>query len=84
MPGVSLTTVEVGTIGANPISDWIDTPTKETITVNSAQLELALGNPADDHSVPGERAVYLDAYLQMHTKKLPVGDATFTLPAAQP
>jgi hypothetical protein len=48
--------VEVGTIESNPISDWIDTPTKETITVDGAQLELALDNPGDDRGVPGERA----------------------------
>ncbi|MBK1787810.1 CocE/NonD family hydrolase [Prauserella cavernicola] len=75
--------VEVGTIESGPLSDWIDTPSYQTITVDDAQLELALDNPADDQKVPGEQAVYLDLYKQMYTKQLSVGDPSFTLPPAQ-
>ncbi|WP_157357483.1 CocE/NonD family hydrolase [Amycolatopsis nigrescens] len=78
-PGHSLA-VEIGTIQAGVLGDWIDTPSNETINVADARLDLALDDTADDTATPGERAPYLDAYLQLNTKKLPIGEASFAIP----
>ncbi|GAB3451918.1 CocE/NonD family hydrolase [Actinophytocola sediminis] len=72
--------VEIGTIQAGPLNDWIDTPSREKIRVNDAKLTLAVDNPADDTATPGGRAPYLDTYLQLNTKELPVGSPSFTVP----
>ncbi|MBB4688342.1 CocE/NonD family hydrolase [Amycolatopsis jiangsuensis] len=71
--------VEIGTIPPTA-GDWLDTPSREKITVSDARLRLALDDPADDTPTAGERAPYLDTYLQGYTSKLTVGTPTFTLP----
>ncbi|MEU6130044.1 CocE/NonD family hydrolase [Saccharopolyspora sp. NPDC047091] len=76
--------VEIGTVEPGgvqtPFRDWIDTPSRETVQVHGARLDLALDDPADDVEVPGERAPYLDLYLAMFTAPLPQAEPTFTLP----
>ncbi|MEU5848553.1 hypothetical protein [Saccharopolyspora shandongensis] len=78
--------VGIGTVqpsGATaPFRDWIDTPSRETIEVDGAQLELALDDPADDTTTDGDRAPYLDIYLLLNTKKLPIGTSSFTMPTS--
>ena len=59
---VEIGTVEPGGI-QTPFRDWIDTPSRETVQVHGARLDLALDDPADDVEVPGTRAPYLDLYL---------------------
>jgi predicted acyl esterase len=82
--------VEIGTISPDvgpvpptfsPGSDWLATPSLETIEVTDAELDLALDNPADDTATAGARSTYLDIYLAQRTKNLPVGPATFTVPS---
>ncbi|MGB3438470.1 MAG: CocE/NonD family hydrolase [Actinophytocola sp.] len=75
--------VEIGTIQAGPHSDWIDTPSRETIKVRDARLDLALDDPADDTATEGARAPYLDDYLGLYGVELPAGPATFTVPAVR-
>ncbi|MEU6266646.1 hypothetical protein [Saccharopolyspora shandongensis] len=78
--------VGTGTVqpsGANaPFRDWIDTPSRERIEVDGAQLELALDDPAGDTATDGDRAPYLDIYLLLNTKKLPIGTPSFTVPTS--
>lgn len=75
--------VEIGTIEAGPLSDWIDTPSNETIVVTNARLNLALDDPADDIETSGERALYLDSYLSISTAPLPAAEVSFTVPPAR-
>ena len=72
----------IGTIqpGFGLDNDWIDTPSFERITVQGARLELALDNPADDTTTPGDPAPWLDTYQQVYTEKLSFGTPTFTVP----
>ncbi|QFU87185.1 CocE/NonD family hydrolase [Amycolatopsis sp. YIM 10] len=72
--------VEIGTIQANALNDWIDTPSRKKIEVTGARLELATDDPADDVATEGARAPYLDTYLGIYTSKLPIGKPEFTLP----
>ncbi|MBC8091297.1 MAG: CocE/NonD family hydrolase [Pseudonocardia sp.] len=83
--------VEIGTIAPevrpvdpafSPGSDWLATPSSETIEVTDARLDLALDDPADDTATGGARAPYLDVYLGERTTNLPIGPATFTVPPA--
>ncbi|OZM71286.1 hypothetical protein CFN78_21065 [Amycolatopsis antarctica] len=67
-----------------PFRDWIDSPSRETVKVNDARLDLALDNPADDTATEGGRAVWLDTYLLLNTKQLPIGAPSFTLPTGTP
>ncbi|MEV0618374.1 CocE/NonD family hydrolase [Nonomuraea sp. NPDC050404] len=73
--------VEIGTV--QPAGDWLDTPTRNTIKVTDARLDLDLDDPADDTATEGERAPYLDTYLKSWTKKLRPGSPAFTLPAVK-
>lgn len=75
--------VEIGTVrpGIPFEDDWLDTPSRSTVTVRDAQLQLALDDPRDD-VVPGDRAVYLDTYLLGHTTTLPDTPPTFTVPSS--
>ncbi|MEV5541474.1 hypothetical protein AB0L13_31975 [Saccharopolyspora shandongensis] len=57
-------------------------PSRETIEVDGAQLELALDDPADDTATDGDRAPYLDLYLLLNTKKRPIGTPSFTVPTS--
>ncbi|MGV8872801.1 MAG: CocE/NonD family hydrolase [Rhodococcus sp. (in: high G+C Gram-positive bacteria)] len=75
--------VEIGTIEAGPLSDWIDTPSNETIAVANARLQLALDDPSDDTTTAGERALFLDTYLGFSTVTLPEGEPSFTVPPAR-
>lgn len=72
--------VQIGTIESGAQSDWIDTPTYETIAVSGARLTLELADPADDVTIPGERALFLDAYLGYSAAEIPVGPPSFTVP----
>jgi uncharacterized protein len=75
--------VEIGTIQAGPLNDWIDTPSRETIKVEDARLELALDDPADDIATEGARAPYLDVYLSVYRVDLPTGPGTFSVPSTR-
>ncbi|MDV8020088.1 CocE/NonD family hydrolase [Rhodococcus sp. IEGM 1330] len=75
--------VQIGTIEAGPLGDWIDTPSNETITVTNARLQLALDDPADDTTTQGERALFLDTYLSFSTIPLPDGEPSFNVPPAR-
>lgn len=63
-----------------PGRDWLATPSRETVKVTDARLDLALDNPADDTATGGGRAPYLDVYLGERTTNLPVGPAAFAVP----
>lgn len=82
--------VEIGTISpdAGPVpvafspgSDWLATPSLETVQVTGAALALALDDPTDDTATAGARSTYLDTYLAQRTTTLPGGPATFTVPS---
>ncbi|SIT78795.1 CocE/NonD family hydrolase [Microbacterium sp. RU33B] len=75
--------VQIGTIEAGPLSDWIDTPSYERIAVSDVQLQLALQDPVADVDIPGERALYLDSYLALTTTTLPTAPTTFTVNGAK-
>ncbi|WP_322409979.1 CocE/NonD family hydrolase [Microbacterium invictum] len=75
--------VQIGTIEAGPLSDWIDTPSNERVAVSDVQLQLALQDPAADVDIPGERALYLDSYLAISTATLPEAPTTFTIDGAE-
>ncbi|WP_097970314.1 CocE/NonD family hydrolase [Streptomyces sp. gb14] len=70
--------VEIGTIGTG---DWLDTPSRQTVRITNARLDLSLDDPSDDTPTAGERAPYLDTYISAYTTRLPTGKPTFTLPA---
>ena len=74
--------IEIGTIapGFGFDNDWIDSPSYERIVVHDVRLELALDNPADDTTTPGDPAPWLDTYQQVYTEKLSFGTPTFTVP----
>lgn len=72
--------VQIGTIESGAQSDWIDTPTYQTIAVSGARLTLELADPTDDVTIPGERALFLDAYLGYSAAEIPVGPPSFTVP----
>lgn len=65
------------------VSDWIDTPSNQTISVDGVRLELALDDPADDRATPGARAPYLDGYLAYSAATLPAGSPSFTVPTGR-
>lgn len=67
-------------IGSVQTGSWIDTPSGARIRIRDARLELPLDDPADDTATSGGRATWLDTYLAAYAEKLPVQDATFTLP----
>jgi uncharacterized protein len=70
--------VEIGSVQSGT---WVDTPSRKTIQIRDVRLELPLDDPADDTATDGERATWLDTYLAAYTADVPVGEATFTLPA---
>ncbi|MET9555797.1 CocE/NonD family hydrolase [Streptomyces sp. NPDC006645] len=72
--------VEIGSVRTG---DWLDTPSKQKITIKDARLELALDDPAGDIATGGDRSPYLDTYLGLYTVELPAGEASFTLPPAR-
>ncbi|AXB41403.1 CocE/NonD family hydrolase [Amycolatopsis albispora] len=80
LPAGHALAVEIGTIQANALNDWIDTPSRKRIEVTGARLALATDDPADDVATEGARAPYLDTYLGIYTSKLPIGEPEFTLP----
>lgn len=65
-----------------PGRDWISTPSRATVEVTDAQLELAVDNPVDDIATQGGRSAYLDVYLAQRTSDLPGGPVSFTAPPA--
>ncbi|MET8936419.1 CocE/NonD family hydrolase [Streptomyces rubiginosohelvolus] len=69
--------VEIGTIGTG---DWLDTPSRQTVRITNARLDLSLDDPSDDTPTAGERAPYLDTYISAYTTRLPSGKPAFTLP----
>lgn len=76
-------TVDLDPATFGPGNDWVDTPSGTRVTVTSAQLELALDDPADDVATQGARAPYLDVYRDVRTGVLPAAPATFRLPALE-
>ncbi|MFR9730363.1 CocE/NonD family hydrolase [Saccharopolyspora sp. MS10] len=62
-----------------PFRDWIDSPSRDTVEVSDARIELDLDDPARDVATEGARAPYLDTYLELNTTKLPVGEPEFTV-----
>ncbi|TFD92057.1 CocE/NonD family hydrolase [Cryobacterium lactosi] len=81
LPAGHVLAVEIGTIESGVFSNWIDTPSNETIAVTNAQLDLALDDPADDLSTPGEQALYLDLYVEVSKQEIPIGPPVFSVPA---
>jgi predicted acyl esterase len=75
--------VRVGTIKAGAFSDWIDTPSNQTIEITGARLDLALDDPANDAPLPGEPAPFMETYLSVSTEQLPAGPPAFTVPTVQ-
>ena len=71
--------VEIGTIEAGAFSNWIDSPSNETITVSSAQLDLSLLDPANDMKLEGGQADYMATYLSVSQYPLEVQPGTFSL-----
>jgi predicted acyl esterase len=63
-----------------PGRDWLGTPSRETVKVTDARLDLALDDPADDTATGGARAPYLDVYLGERTTNLAIGPASFAVP----
>ena len=76
--------VEIGTIqpGFFLEEDWLDTPSRDRITVRNARLELALDDPSNDIRLPGDPAPWLESYRLGYAAKLSFGTPTFTVPAA--
>lgn len=74
---------EIGTIRTGAFSNWIDSPSNQTIHVADVRLDLALDNPADDSATAGEQAVFMASYLELSTVQLAIQAGTFTLPSAR-
>jgi uncharacterized protein len=82
--------VEIGTIqpGFSLESDWIDTPSYETIVVRDARLEFALDDPANDSPTSGDPTPRLESYRQIYQallpqkQKLSPGTPSFTVPTS--
>jgi uncharacterized protein len=74
--------VEIGTIvpAAPFANDWLPTPSRETVTVRDARLDLALDDPADDAKQPGTPAPWLATYRAANASKPAPAPATFALP----
>jgi uncharacterized protein len=73
LPAGHTLAVEIGTIEPAidfRAEDWLPTSSGEEITVTSAQLDLALDDPADDVPTDGARAAWLDGYLLTYTGTL--------------
>lgn len=83
LPAGQLLAVQIGAIEGGAVSDWIDTPSNQTISVDGVRLELALDDPADDRATPGARAPYLDGYLAYSAATLPAGSPSFTVPTGR-
>ncbi len=90
LPAGHVLAIEIGTVQPEtddlvrlvwPGDDWLDTPSGGRVQVTSAQLDLALDDPADDVGTQGAPAPYLEAYRAVRSDALPDGEATFTLPA---
>lgn len=72
--------VEIGTIESGVFSNWIDTPSNQTIEVTGGQLDLALDDPADDVATDGEPSVFMETYAAVSTVPLVIGTPSFTVP----
>ena len=70
-------------IGSVQTGDWLDTPSKQRISVRNVRLALDVDDPVDDVGTAGKPAPYLGLYRQAYTVQLPVGSADFTLPPAR-
>jgi hypothetical protein len=76
--------IEIGTIapsGANPhrSNDWIDSPSGEEIRLSDTSLTVPLDNPSDDTPTQGDRAAYLDLYLQFAAAEFEPAHGSFEL-----
>lgn len=69
--------VEIGTVTA---LTWIDAPSEQKVSIESAKLSLPLGDPSKDNRTQGARAPFLDTFIKTNTTKLKPGPATITLP----
>ncbi|MEU8867825.1 CocE/NonD family hydrolase [Streptomyces umbrinus] len=72
--------VEIGSVRTG---DWLDTPSKQKIRISNARLHLPLDNPAEDIATGGDRAPWLDTFMQINAAKLKPGPATFSVPQAR-
>ncbi|SBV05805.1 hypothetical protein YW5DRAFT_03117 [Streptomyces sp. Ncost-T6T-1] len=70
--------VEIGSVRTG---DWLDTPSKQKIRISGARLHLPLDNPAEDIATGGDRAPWLDAFMQINAAKLKPGPAAFSVPS---
>ncbi|GAB2813956.1 CocE/NonD family hydrolase [Streptomyces daliensis] len=67
-------------IGSVQTGEWIDTPSKQKVTIQDARLSLPLDDPSADTRTGGDRAPYLDVYTKGNTAKLKPGPGTIELP----
>ncbi|MCG0289005.1 CocE/NonD family hydrolase [Streptomyces sp. PSAA01] len=72
--------VEIGSVRTG---DRLDTPSKQKIRVSNARLQLPLDNPAEDIATGGDRAPWLDTFMQINAAKLKPGPAAFSVPSAR-
>ncbi|NJQ00437.1 CocE/NonD family hydrolase [Streptomyces zingiberis] len=72
--------VEIGSVRTG---DWLDTPSKQRIRISGARLQLPLDNPAEDDATSGDRAPWLDTFMQINAAKLKPAAATFTVPSVR-
>lgn len=72
--------VEIGSVRTG---DWLDTPSKQKIRISNARLHLSLDNPAEDIATGGDRAPWLDTFMQINAAKLKPGPAAFSVPQAR-
>jgi uncharacterized protein len=67
-------------IGSVQTRDWLDTPSKQRITIENASLALAVDGPADDRATDGRRSPYLGANAAVNTVQFPASPAGFAVP----
>ncbi|MGW7521827.1 CocE/NonD family hydrolase [Streptomyces sp. NPDC054796] len=67
-------------IGSVQTGEWLDTPSKQKVTIQDARLALPLDDPSADTRTDGDRSPYLDVYTKANTAKLKPGPATIKLP----
>ncbi|MEV5810439.1 CocE/NonD family hydrolase [Streptomyces parvulus] len=78
LPAGHRLTVQIGSVLTG---EWIDTPSKQKVSIRNVKLELPLDDPADDTATEGARAPFLDQYMKVNAAKLGAGPARFTVPS---
>ncbi|MEV5872564.1 hypothetical protein [Streptomyces tendae] len=66
-------------IGSVQTRDWLDTPSKQKITIENASLALAVDSPADDRPTDGRRSPYPGASASVNTVQFPASPAGFAV-----